>query len=160
MFVVAMKTTRTRLAALGAVLLALMAVTLAAARSQPAAVATAAGGESGRVALLQELGYTVSGSWTAVQEVAIPTQWDEAWKTYNEMQQACGYDLTPYQGQRVKSYTYDLVSPAAGSAVQAHLYEYRGEVIAGDVTGTGEHAFFQGLAPYPEKQGETNGATG
>jgi len=103
MFVVSMKTTRTRLAVWGMVLVALVAVMFASAGLQPPAVATGAGGQTDGVAILRELGYEVPSQWSAVREVAIPVAFDGEWTAYQEMQKACGYDLIPYLGKRVNA---------------------------------------------------------
>ena len=153
MFVVAMKTTRTRLAVWGIGLMALVAVMLAAVR-QPAAVATtAAGNAAGRAALLEGLGYDVTPQWTGVREVAIPAEFDEQWAAYNDLQKAAGYDLTPYRGERVKCYTYTV--QMGETPATATLYVAEEKVIAGDIA-TGEKRW--GLVT--PKQGEANGATG
>ena len=152
MFVVAMKTTRTRLAVWGMVLMALVAVMLAGSNT-PAAVS--ANTDPERVTVLTELGYRVDPQWTAVQEITIPTWLDTAWESYNEMQKACGYDLIPYLGKRVKCYTYRVLNHPDGDAV-ATLYEYNDKVVAGDVSAVGAEGFRHGLQP----QGEANGATG
>jgi len=150
MFVVAMKTTRTRLTVWGMALMALVAILLASVRSQPTVVATLAGGDTGRVALLRQMGYEPSARWSEVQAVALPAQLDPEWTAYQELQKACGYDLVPYLGERVKCYTYPV-----GQGGQAHLYEYEGKVIAGDIV-VGD----QQTGLIPKKQGEANGATG
>lgn len=159
MFVVAMKTTRTRLAVWGMVLMALVAVTIASAGLSPAAVATGAAEQTDGVALLRELGYRVPDQWSAVREVAIPVALDGEWDAYQAMQTACGYDLIPYLGKRVKCYTYPVSNYPGQPTAQANLYEYEGRVIAGDIAATGVEGFPHGLIPCPE-QGEANGATG
>ena len=153
MFVVTMKTTRARMVAFGAVLMALVAVLFAAVRSQPTAVATAAGDAAGRVALLRELGYEATPQWTAVREVVIPTTFDREWTTYNALQKTAGYDLTAYQGERVKRYTYAVQMGDASAT--ATLYVWEQQVIAGDVT-IGDRQW--GLTP--QKRGEQNGTIG
>lgn len=158
MFVVAMKTTRARLTAWGIVLMALVAVAMASARLQPAAVATVAGEGSDHAALLRELGYAPAAQWSAVREVVLPETLTSEWVAYQEMQQVCGYDLTPYLGKRVKCYTYRVSNyPDCPTAV-ANLYEYEGKVIAGDISAVGVEGFPHGLKVCPK--GEANGATG
>lgn len=150
MFVVAMKTTRTRLAVWGMMLMALVAMVLAAARSQPTTVATAAGGDASHVAVLKELGYEVSPQWSAVREVALPVALDAQWAAYQELQQACGYDLTPYLGKRVKCYTYAVGNYPGQPHAKANVYEYEGKVIAGDISAVGAEGFPHGLTPCPK----------
>ena len=153
MFVVAMKTTRTRLAVWGIGLMALLATVLVAAGQPKAVATTAAGNAAGRAALLESLGYDVTPQWTGVREVAIPAQFDQRWVAYNDLQKAAGYDLTPYQGERVKCYTYAV--QMGDTPATATLYVAEGQVIAGDIA-AGDKQW--GLVTL--KQGETNGATG
>ncbi len=155
MFVVSMKVARSRVAAFAAALVMLVVVTAALAKSPAVATGAAPGGDDARVALLRELGYAVGEQWTAVQEITIPAEFDAAYTAYNEMQKEAGYDLTPYRGQRIKCYTYSV----PGESVQAHVYEYGGRVIGGDIAGTGAAPFHSGLIPAPE-QGESHGTTG
>ncbi len=150
MFVVSMKTTRTRLAVWGMVLVALVAVMFASAGLQPPAVATGAGGQTDGVAILRELGYEVPSQWSAVREVAIPVAFDGEWTAYQEMQKACGYDLIPYLGKRVKCYTYPVGNYPGQPTAMANLYEYEGKVIAGDISVTGVEGFPHGLIACPK----------
>ena len=156
MFVLSMKTTRPRLAAVIAACGLLIAV-LVGARGMSSAVPAGVGHAADPVAYLQSLGYAVESQWTALQEIAIPTAEDPAFAAYNAALQEVGYDLTPYAGQRIKQYTYAVQNHPTDPNAQAHVYVYKERVIAGEmVTATGERTPLEPLT----KQGETNGTTG
>lgn len=150
MFVLSMKTTRPRMAVYGVVLSLLVVVMFTAARRDAARVQSvvAGGDDASRVAYLQSLGYEVEPQWDQVREVTVPTRFDADLTAYNELQKAAGNDLTRYKGQRVKCYTYVVKNHPHGEGVVAHLYEYDGTIIGGDVRGDG---LLQGLTPPPRE---------
>ena len=157
MFVLSMKTTRPRLAALIALGGMLMAVAVGAIATTRTTVPVATGRTDDPAAYLQSFGYAVDTPWTALQEIVIPTAEDPAFAAYNAVLQGFGYDLTPYAGQRVKRYTYAVRNHPTDPNAQAHVYVYKERVVAGElVTDTGERAPLEPLT----KQGETNGTTG
>ena len=146
MFVLAMKTTRPRLVAYGVALGLLLVVMLVAGRQDKARVqSVAAGGDdAARVSYLQSLGYAVNPQWIDAREVTVPSAFDATLTAYNELQKAAGNDLTPYLGKRIKCFTYVVTNHPKGEGVVAHLYEYEGRIVGGDISGDG---FSQGLTP-------------
>ncbi len=149
MFVVSMKANRGLLIAVAAIGVALAMLLTQCGESAP----TSAAVSGVPAACLRQLGYEAESHWTDLREVTLPTALDEEWTAYNGIQQAAGYDLTPYLGQRVKRYTYG-VQTSDGPAT-ATLYVAGGLVIAGDISVNGET---HGL--IPQQQGETDGTTG
>ena len=51
---------------------------------------------------LETLGYQVDEGSAECRRVVIPRSFDAVYETYNEMQKACGYDLTCFAGKRVE----------------------------------------------------------
>ncbi len=138
MFICSVKTDYKQiLSVLGCVAVIAVAVVLAAVwPSDPVATANAHVTDSAqRVAYLNSLGYEVADQSEEVREVRIPDEPDEVLQQYNAAQEAAGRSLAPYQGKRVRLYTYTVVNPVDGAQVPAHLYVYRDRVIAGDVAG-------------------------
>jgi len=164
MFVFSMKTTRPRLAAFGVVFGLLAAVTFGlAGRQQQIGVQAGAEVTADGVTYLQELGYEVDPQWVSVREVILPADPDDTLTAYNALQKEAGFDLMPYCGERVKCWTYTVLNYPGTEGVQAHIYEHKGRVIAGDISSTAAEGFSHGLRPLlptAEKQGETNGKTG
>ena len=146
MFVLSMKTTRPRLAAYGIVVGLLLVVMLVAGRQDKARLQSvvAGGDDAARVSYLQSLGYEVEPQWIDAREVTIPAEADAAFTAYNALQKEAGTDLTPYLGKRVKCFAYAVTNHPQGDGVVAHLYEYEGRIIGGDISGNG---FSQGLTP-------------
>ena len=145
MFVLSMKTTRPRLVTCGVIVGLLLVVMFAAGRRDKARVqSVAAGGDdAARVGYLQSLGYEVNPQWLDAREVTVPEKMNPALTAYNKLQKVVGNDLTPYLGKRVKCFTYAVTNHPKGDVV-AHLFEYDGRIIGGDISGDG---FAQGLKP-------------
>jgi len=61
-----------------------------------------------RVAFLSQFGWEVSEDPLEVAEVIIPTEFDETYKAYNDIQKKQGFDLEKYKGTRVKRWTYEI----------------------------------------------------
>ena len=163
MFVLSMKTTRPRLAAFGAVFCVLLAVVLgtkALSRGTVPVTAPAAN----PAAYLQSMGYEVAPQWTALQEITVPVEEDPAFAAYNAVLQAAGYDLSAYQGERVKCYTYKVLNYPGEEGVEARVYTYKDRIVAGDVASTAADGFCRGLTPLTpdltENEVETHGTTG
>ncbi|MBQ6849368.1 MAG: DUF4830 domain-containing protein [Clostridia bacterium] len=156
MFVLSLKTTRARLAAVVAVGGLLLAVMIGVSAS-PRSTAVSGAAATDPAAYLQSLGYEAGPQWTDLREMVIPAKEDAAFAAYNTLAQVAGYDLTPYAGQRVKCYTYALKNYPGAQPAQACVYVYKGRVVAGTMRiAEGE---ITPLKPLTE-QGESNGTTG
>ncbi|MBQ9859601.1 MAG: DUF4830 domain-containing protein [Clostridia bacterium] len=163
MFIVSMKTTRSRVIAYAAVTAALFVTVLSLAGRQDTLRAQAAAtgiDDSSRAAYLQQLGYEVTPQALSVQEVQIPADTDEVFTAYNALQTA-EHDLTAYCGERVKCWTYAVTNYPGETQVQAHLYVYKNQIIGGDISSVREGGFCHGLQPLSTvATGEANGQTG
>lgn len=166
MFVVSMKTTRTRVFAYVAVLVALLVTVFSlAGRQDSLRIQAASTGvdDNSRVSYLQRLGYEVVPQAVSVREVIIPADSDAAFAAYNALQ-AEGQDLTAYCGERVKCWTYTVTNYPGEERVQAHLYVYKDQIIGGDISSGLQGGFSHGLIPLSREQtaasGEKNGQTG
>ncbi len=144
MFVVSVKTGRVRLLAGAMAVIALLAV-VATARTVTPAGATVSD-DAARRSFLQQLGYEAAADEAAVREITIPTEPDEAYTAYQALQQAAGYDLTPYRGRRVKCWQYTVTNYPGHQQVEANLYIYDDKVIGGDISSTAG-GFSHGLTP-------------
>ena len=61
-----------------------------------------------RVAFLSQFGWSFDEDPVEVAEVIIPPEFDEVYEKYNAIQKEQGFDLTKYQGKRVKRWTYAI----------------------------------------------------
>ena len=70
-----------------------------------------------------------SGSDT---EVIIPSDFDETYQSYADLQARQGFDLEKLKGKRVKQVVYSVTN-SEESDVLAELLIYRGKIVAGDI---------------------------
>ncbi len=63
-----------------------------------------------RIAFINECGWQTEVSHCDLTEVRIPTQFDEVYEEYNQIQQLQGFDLRPYRSHSVKKYTYIITN--------------------------------------------------
>lgn len=89
----------------------------------------------GRVAFLASFGWEVAEEPVQTQEVRVPTEPNEVFQRYNELQISQGYDLTQYSGKTLRRYVYTVTNyPAAdGGPYYATVLVYKNEVAGGDV---------------------------
>ena len=64
-------------------------------------------------------------------EVIIPTEFNDAYEHYNELQKEIGLDLEKFKGKSVQKVTYELKNSKTKYAV---LLIYKGKVIGGHLT--------------------------
>ncbi len=99
-----------------------------------------------RLAYLSGLGWQVSPQPIATEELLIPEQFDESYAGYLKLQQDQGFDLSQYQGKRVKRYTYQLTNyPSQAEPVQIALLVYKNRVVGGQIQ-SASGSFLHGLA--------------
>ncbi len=100
-----------------------------------------------RVAYLESYGWQVSPDSIAVEELLIPQEFDETYNQYLALQSGQGFDLTKYQGKRVKRYTYEVTNyPTGETGIQAGLLIYKNTVVGGEVLSSQLGGFIHGLA--------------
>lgn len=109
-------------------------------------VKTTAKTEEERAAYLAAFGWELSPQIVAIKEIVIPKPLDAVFEQYNVIQKAQGFDLTKFEGKRVKSYTYEVINyPGQTAEVQATILVYKDKVIAGDVCSIELDGFMHGL---------------
>lgn len=105
-----------------------------------------------RVSYLTQLGWIVSPEPVSTEELLIPSQFDESYSSYLELQSSQGFDLSRYCGKRVKRYTYEIKNyPTGESGIQISLLVCKKTVIGGEVLSPSAGGFLHGLT-YPEVQ--------
>jgi hypothetical protein len=104
-----------------------------------------------RVAYLEEYGWLINPTPLAVEELLIPQEFDSSYDDYLALQSSQGFDLTKYQGKKVKRYTYEILNyPTGETGVQAGILMYRNTIIGGEVLSPQLNGFIHGLS-MPEK---------
>lgn len=100
-----------------------------------------------RVSFLEQFGWEVDPNPSEAQEVRIPSEPNEVFTRYNELQKSQDFDLTPYGGQCVKQYRYRITNhPEVGAPVYATLLVKDGQVIGGDVSSASQNGRMHGFA--------------
>ena len=149
MFIVTAKASALRRALLLIVLLlaALAAVVLLYRRSVAAEGAPfRAEDNAARVAYLASLGWEVDAEPLEALRLTLPETLEEPYRSYNELQRAQGFDLTPCLGKTLERYAYRVRNyPDRPDGCQLDLYVHDGRVVAGDVICTGANGFIDTL---------------
>ena len=91
-----------------------------------------------RIAFFSQFGYEISEDPLEVKEVVIPTEFDETYENYNEIQKSQGLDLSKYKGKRVKMWSYAIKNypgyETADGTIRGNILVYNGVVVGGDVS--------------------------
>ncbi len=99
-----------------------------------------------QVAFLKAFGYDAEAEPILIEEIIIPSEFDESYEEYNNFQKLSGFDLSKYKGRRVKKYTYTVSNyPEQAEGVVGNLLIYNGKVIGGDISSTLQNGFVHGF---------------
>ena len=99
-----------------------------------------------RVTCLQSLGGEVKSEPVETLQFLLPDSLAEPYLSYNELQTAQGFDLTPCLGKQVSRYTYTVTNyPDRAEGVQANLYICEDRPVAGDICCPGANGFQEAL---------------
>ena len=159
MFVYSVKSSRLKLIALVAVVIAaVVALLCLTQRNKPALGGTirlAAATAQERLAFLSQFGWEAGEDPLEVSEVIIPAQFDEVYMKYNEIQKAQNMDLSPCAGKRVKRWTYEIRNypgyEGKAGVVQANLLIDKGVVVGGDICSLELGGFLHGF-DFPQRR--------
>lgn len=100
-----------------------------------------------RITYLESYGWQVSEEPISVEELLIPEEFDGTYTQYLKLQSDQGFDLTKYQGKRVKRYTYEITNyPTGEVGVQAGILVYKNTVVGGEVLSSALNGFIHGLS--------------
>ncbi|MBR0535410.1 MAG: DUF4830 domain-containing protein [Clostridia bacterium] len=93
-------------------------------------------------------GWTVSPEPDEVREIIIPVEFDDVYSNYNNLQLSQGYDLTPYSGERVKSWRFTVTNYPGYEGkefIKINILICDGKVIGGDVCSVELNGFMHGF---------------
>ena len=104
--------------------------------------------EEERIAYLSGFGWKVEEKPVQTQEVRVPTEPNDVFLRYNELQKSQGFDLSEYAGKSIRRYVYQITNyPDAGNETwYATLLVYKDEVIGGDVSSAAQNGVMHGFA--------------
>ena len=97
---------------------------------------------------ISQLGWEVSTEPDEIREIVIPTEFDETYNKYNEIQLSQGYDLSKYAGERVKSWSFTVLNYPGyenKECIKLNLLVCDGEIIGGDVCSVELNGFMHSL---------------
>ena len=119
-------------------------------RTDPNAPNTRVENSADILTYLDTLGWQVASEPLEVQEVVIPREFDQIFKTYNALQREAGFDLEDYKGVPVVRHTWQVLNhPEQADGVVADVLVADGRIIGGDVHSTHIDGFMHGLFPHP-----------
>ena len=99
-----------------------------------------------RIAFLGQFGWQVEAKPSEEQKVTIPSEFDDVFTGYNELQKSQGLDLSDYSKCEADKYTYVVTNyPDYDGLVFANLLVYRGTVIGGDISSADPDGFVHGF---------------
>ena len=98
-----------------------------------------------RVEFLESYGWEIDPNAVEIVEVVIPSEFDEVYEAYNDIQKKEGLDLEKYSGKSVKRYTYTVKNYGAETTVFANLLIYKNRVIGGDISSSDVNGFSHGF---------------
>ena len=97
-----------------------------------------------RILFLKECGWEVNSDPVEENTVTIPSNFNETFSAYNDMQKAQGFDLSKYSGKTCQKYTYQILNyKDCGTTVKANILIYKNKIIAGDIFHTGHDEFIR-----------------
>ena len=104
-----------------------------------------------RVAFLSTFGWTVEEEPADFREVVIPAEFNDVYTAYNAMQNAQGFDMKPYAGEKCMQYRYIVTNyPDCPDTVFATLLVFEDCIIGGDVSTEAADGFMHGFAADSE----------
>lgn len=104
--------------------------------------------ENERLSFISQFGWEIDEDPVEVCEVIIPSEFDETYTQYNEIQKKQGFDLTTYAGMRVKRWTYSVKNYPGHenkNYIRINILVYEGLVVGGDVCSIELDGFMHGF---------------
>ena len=99
-----------------------------------------------RVEYLAGLGWEADPASETAKDVRLPGELDGVLAQYNALQKQQGFDLEPYCGKELQSWSYELKSyPSGEENVTAVLYTCKGRAVAGDIHSNALGGFMHGI---------------
>ena len=152
MFVMTAKVSKTKIAGIIVLLLAIVVLIVMLSVGHSDAPEGAADGIAGdtndaRLSFLAQYGWDVNADPVKTQQVTIPeTEDNETFNRYNELQKSQGFDLTQHAGKTATRYVYELLNyPDATEPVYATIFVCEGQIIGGDITNSAPEGKMHGF---------------
>ena len=118
-----------------------------------------ASNEEERITFLSQFGWKINEDPVEVTEVIIPSEFDDVYSSYNEIQKNQNLDLELYKGMRAKKWVYEVKNypgyAADSGCIRATILVIDGLVVGGDVSSIEVEGFMQGFEFPDEKLNAT-----
>lgn len=102
-----------------------------------------------RMKFISQFGWQVDEEPVQVKEIIIPTETDDVYSAYNELQRSQNFDLTEFAGERAKCWTYTVKNYEGyenQECIHANILVYDGKVIGGDICSVELDGFMHGFS--------------
>jgi hypothetical protein len=100
-----------------------------------------------RVGYLNSKGWIVNPDPISTTDIVIPSEFNDTYKSYNDLQLSQGFDLSQYKGKEAVLYTYEVLNyPDYPKNVVANLVVINDRLVAADITLQGENGFTAGIS--------------
>lgn len=151
-FVLRVKLTKTRAAVVALLIAAVILLIIGAVTAkEPNPVQNGATDEM-RIAFLHHYGWQVSEKPVETLTIRIPSEFNDVYDAYNQIQIEQKTDLKPYCGLEVMRYTYQVTNYPGRDDVRANLLVYNDRIIGGDISTTALDGFMSGFDSYPSEK--------
>lgn len=95
-----------------------------------------------RVVFLNKAGWIVAPDPIEQEKVLIPSEFNDAYNSYNELQEQQGFDLEKYKGKEAEIFTYTVLNyPDYPENITANLVFVNDRLVAADINQTIENGF-------------------
>lgn len=91
---------------------------------------------------IASFGIETDESTCVIDEIIVPTEFNDVYENYNAIQKEQGFDLSLYKGKTLSRYTLEVTNyTEKEKEVYAEVLTYRGKVVAADIYCTNAEGF-------------------
>ncbi len=98
-----------------------------------------------RVSFFSQFGWKVNTEPVEIKDVVIPTEFNDVYINYNNIQKEQGLDLTPYAGKTCRQWIYAVTNYPQIPEVRATILVFDNKVIGGDLSTAALDGFMTGF---------------
>lgn len=107
---------------------------------------TKASNDSERIEFLKQFGWEAESNPMEICEIKIPSEFNDTYKRYNDIQTGQGFNLLKYKGKDCTRWTYNITNyPDKSQGVRANVLVLEGNVIGGDISSLELGGFMHGF---------------
>lgn len=99
--------------------------------------------ENNGLVFLEKHGISVDVSTFAVDEIKMPSKFNDIYENYNNLQKRAGFDISLYRGKTVKKLSYRV--NGYEEVVFVNLLVFDNKIIGGDISSTALDGFMKPL---------------